>query len=455
MTISEIPYVLSGLPDKIPFSPQQDFLRMFDKGDEEGIFGPRYHIVEGWRLRGELDVPALRAALDDVVARHEALRTVLVRDPSAAYQTILSPSSPSFEVRDLHAEPDSRDLRTEEFVNEIESGELHIREVPALRAVLGRFDDRDAVLVLLAHHTAADAWSMQVVMRDLAAIYATRRGHDGPPLPEARQYQEHALEQSAKTPQSTVRAREFWREKLRDGRITALPTDRLRSQEPRFLTGWHRFLAGEDLGSALSDFATSMRSSQFMVLLAAYNLMLHDVTGATDIVVPTFTAGRGARMQDTVGSFFNMLPLRTDLAGCATFREVVTRTRATCLASYPQEIPLAQILGEVPELMMPAITDGLATCVFQVIQTPHIMERQRVGDVEYSNLWKRLLPQPLGSDIPDGSLWSLQIDPSGAIVGAVGYSSNIHDASSIRDFVARFDRALGEGVRNPDAPLHL
>lgn len=443
---------------KIPLSLQQEFLCLFDQGDETGPFGPRFHHVDGWRIRGALDVEALRLALADVVARHESLRTLVVRDAADRHQRVLAPSTPELLIADLsEVPPDERDHRAELLINEVESGTMSVRELPLLRAVLGRFDDRDAVLVLVAHHTAVDAWSVQLVMRDLAACYAVRRGYEVDELPAVQPYREYAIDQRANlSSAATARSCAYWRDKLRDARIVALPTDRLRSAAPDFSTSWHRYAIGADLRSATVRMARTTRSSPFMVLLSAFMMLVHDMTGATDIVMPTFTPGRGqARFLDTVGSFFNFLPLRTDINGCGSFHEVVERTRATCLQAYQHELTLAQILAEAPELMAPGAVDGLAPCVIQVVQTPFTMDRTVVGDLEYTTLWRRLLSQPVGSDIPDGMLWGLQLGPSDDILGDVAFSSNLYDEDTVVAMVSAFEQVLAGLLADPDAPLTL
>lgn len=443
---------------KIPLSLQQEFLCLFDQGDESGPFGPRFHHVDGWRIRGALDVDTLRRALADVVTRHEALRTLVVRDEADRHQRVLAPGTPELLVVDLsRVAADDREHRAQLLINEVEAGTMSVRELPLLRAVLGRFDEHDAVLVLVAHHTAVDAWSVQLVMRDLATCYAIRRGHDVPELPVAHPYREYAIEQRAGlAAETTARSLEYWRETLRDARIVALPTDRFRSAAPNFATSWHRYAIGADLRSDTVRLARATRSSPFMVLLSAFMMLVHEITGETDIVMPTFTPGRGqARFLDTVGSFFNFLPLRTDIGGAASFRDVVLRTRATCLASYQHELTLAQILSEAPELMAPGAVDGLAPCVIQVVQTPFMMAGTVVGDLEYTTLWRRLLSQPVGSDIPDGMLWGLQLGPSDDILGDVAFSSNLYDEDSVVAMVGSFQRVLARLLADPDAPLVL
>ncbi|MFJ9829546.1 condensation domain-containing protein [Streptomyces sp. NPDC101160] len=453
------PAVAAAPDEEVPLSVQQEFLCLWDKGDDMGPFGPRFHIVDGWRVRGPVDPALLRAALDDVVVRHEALRTTVVRDAEPRHQRILDPAPVPLEIRDLSgidpADTEARHLRCEELLNEIAADTIGVGRMPLLRAVLGRFDDEDAVLALIAHHTAVDAWSMQVILRDLAALYAVRAGDRGAAPEPAPQYREYARwQRSTEARKAEHAARAFWRDKLDGARALALPTDRTRTEAPDFSTSWHRFGWGERLREQVTQLAAESRSSAFIVLLAAFNVFLHRQTGDTDIVVPTFTPGRTqARFQDAVGSFFNFLPLRTDLSGCATFRDVLARTRETCLEAYTREIPLATVLEEAPELMERVAVDGLASCVFQVIQTPFTMAGERIGPLAYEAVRRKVLSQTVGSDIPDGTLLCLEISPTGELIGELGFSSNLYDVSTVRGLVAGFREVLSELVAAPDTVL--
>ncbi|WP_344935756.1 condensation domain-containing protein [Sphaerisporangium flaviroseum] len=441
--------------ERIPLSFNQEFLVMFDRGDGEGPFGSRYNIFYGWRLKGTIDLGTLQEALNDVVARHEALRTLIVADDEGRRQTILPPSPPQLSVRDLsQTPPGERDRRAGELLNEAEAGAYGVQELPLLRAVLGRFDDQDAVLVLIAHHTAVDEWSMRLLMRDLASFYATRRGFQVPELPEVHQYQEFARWQLQNlTGAGGDASREYWREKLQNARVSASVTDHRRSEGLPKTTGWHRFAIDQESTSAILKIARETRSSPFMILLSAYNVLLRDSLGSTDIVVPTFTSGRGqARFHNTVGSFFNFMPLRTDLTGCATFREVVERTRATCMEAYSHDIPFAQVMGEAPALMSPLAEDDRAVCAFQVFRSPFPTGRELAGDLEYTEIPRRL-SQSEGGDVPDGALWQLEIDSSGEILGTLGYNRNLFEESTFSTLASEFARVLREGITAPDAPL--
>ena len=140
-----------------------------------------------------VDLAVLQGALDDVVARHELLRTLVIRDADPPYQMVLPPCRVPLEVRDLPpVTGKSRDMVVQELILEAEAGSISAREVPLMKALLCKFDDRDSVLFLTVHHSVSDAWSLQVIFRDLGAFYAARRTGIPAELPQVRQYREYA-----------------------------------------------------------------------------------------------------------------------------------------------------------------------------------------------------------------------------------------------------------------------
>lgn len=444
--------------ERVPLSYNQEFLCVFDEGNEVGPFGPQYNIVYGWRVKGQVDPETLRQAMDLVVERHEALRTTVIRGEDK-YQLVHPPSPAKLEVRDLPGvDPADRDLRTEELLIELERGSYHVTDLPLFRAVLARYDDNDSVLVLIAHHTAVDGWAIHLAIRDLTHFYATLRGHELPPLPPTAQFREYVeWEQQRYTESAMTRSRDYWQENLAGTEMQSFATDWPKSAGREKHTAVERFQIDTDVVAAVLELAKETRSSAFMVMLAAYYVHVSRATGQTDLTIPTPASGRGqARFQETVGSFFNFLPLRTDLAGSGTFREVIKRTRGTCLRAYSNQIPFAQVMAASPALGRPFIADDLAVWPFQVFQFPYVMDREVVGDLELSEIRKRTLPQDAGADIPDGCLWTLDLNADGLeLVGGLQFNSNLYRRETIREIMSTFFRVLRETVLAPDAELTL
>src|SRR4051794_23710735 len=264
---------------------------------QPGAYGPRFIIAKSLRVTGALDVAALQGALDDVVARHEMLRTVVAHDARPPHQWVLPPSPVPLEVRDLPPAADgSRDATVQDLITEAERSSVPADEPPLLRAVLARFDDRDSVLSLISHHTACDGWSINVVARDLAARYAARTGRPAPELPEPRQYGDYAQWQLAGTVGPAAEANmAYWHRQPDDARIFALPTDRPVRQvhDSPYATCDVGIAAG--VVTAMGQLARSVHGSRLIVMLAAFNVLAHRISGTREPVVNTIVHGRNQR----------------------------------------------------------------------------------------------------------------------------------------------------------------
>jgi condensation enzyme len=439
--------------NRFPLSANLELFCIFDKGDDEGAFGPRHLVNLGWRVAGEIDVDALRGALDDVVERNEILRTEVVRGEEQ-FQRVLPASPAEVTVVDLPADdPRPRDERADEFVNQLDASELSGTRLPHIRAVVGRFDERDAVLVLVTHHMASDGWSMQVLIRELAAFYAERTGGSPANLPEAVQYREFsAWQQESLAAGEADRLRAHWRETLSDAQLSTVVMD----QPEGFTSGYaiRRFVWPAELSEATGRLAKELRASPFMVLTAAFDCLLHRLTGVTDVVSSTFTAGRGEpRFADTVGAFFNMVPLRTDLSGNPPFAEIVTRTRTTILEAFTHDLPFGQIVAEAPTLLKPYEAGNLAVPAFQVFQFPDAMDDTTVGGLTYTEVRRREMSWPEAADIPNGVMFMVDLLPSGEIAGHVKYNRTEFLESTADKWVADYREILTRAVADPTIKL--
>jgi condensation enzyme len=436
-------------------SLNQEFLCSLNHGDSAGALSQWYTITYGLRLRGSVDVGALSAALDDVVARHGILRTILHQDDDGWHQRLHPPGPVSLELRGLSpAGPADADRAAYALLDDVEAEPFSPRTVPLLRAVLGRLGADDHVLALMAHHIASDAWSMQVIITDLAACYAARAAARVPDQPAARQYRDFAAWQRASEKSWSARASGHWRDRLLGGRVHALPVDRVLPEGAADPYSVHRFVIGRELTEATAGLARSTRSSLFVVLLAAYNLLASQLTGESDLVVPTFTAGRNEpRFADVVGPLYNFLPIRTDLGGCASFADVIARTRASCLEAYASDIPFRLIQAQAGELMRPCGDEHLAVSAFEMLPPPAEAGLGRAGDLRYSELRSRQTSTPVGASTPKGMLWALDQLRSGELVGLVRFSRGRFDADTIARIARRYHQVLSASVAEPTAQL--
>jgi len=447
---------LTAEDGRYPLSANLEILCMFDKGDEQGALGPRHLMVTGWRVTGPVSEDRLSAALEAVVTRHEMLRTTLARGGADQYQEVQPPTLADVEVLDLPAGTGrSRDELAEEFVNQVEGTTLSFSKLPHIRAVLGRFDQADAVLVLVAHHAASDGWTMNILVRDLAACYAAIETGVPPQLPEPVQYRQFAAWQRQRlaSPQAD-RSRQYWQQKLHNAQISAIPMDMVPPPGQVSAYANHRFLLDAGLAAGAADLARARRCSTFMVLFAAFQAVLAKLTSVPDVVAPTMTSGRGDRkFADTVGAFFNLVPVRTDLSGCDSFTALVDQARSACLEAYSRELPFGDIAQQAPDLTRPYAAGNLAVITFQLFQFSGVMNGERVGSLEFSEIRRRTLSAQTSTDIPNGVLWTLDILPSGEIAGHIKFNKNEFLPATIIGIADEYRRILASALAAPGTSL--
>jgi hypothetical protein len=443
---------LAPEPQRYRLSFSQEWFVTLDHGGDSGAFGPRFLLVCAVRITGHVDLALLQGALDDVVARHELLRTLVVRDADPPYQEIYPPCQVPLEVKDLpSATGKSRDIVAQELIAEAEAGRISAQEVPTLRALLCRFDDRDSALILTVHHSVSDGWSLQVILRDLGAFYAARRSGLPAKLSEVRQYREYAEWQKASaTSTAEDGAPRYWQDKLRGAREFTIPNDHGHLDSYSSPYSLYNDTIDADVMSAASALATRARSTTFTVLLSAFYVLAHNITGATDLAIRAFTAGRSEeQFQDTMGLFINVLPFRTDLADCTSFRDILIRAKETFVDALAHELPVTVIEQTFPDFVKSR--ENLRTSQFIISETP-----TQLGDVVFPiaegarEVHQYLLEESRHHDIPTGLVWGLTPTPDGGLCSGVLFNPDEFDESTVAGWAAGLRQILTSAVRDPD-----
>lgn len=416
-------------PRTYPLSPNQQFLLMFDQGPSAGPFGPLYNIVSAHELRGDVDTEVLRRALAHVVERHEALRTVVVRGEEP-HQAVHAAGPARLDVVDLRGEdPAGLRERTEQVLIGLETSGRAADELPLLAATLVTHTAEQHVLALVVHHVAADEWAMQLLLRDVLAVYGDLVAGRGPAgaesVPQFGAYSERAAARAGGP--AAERAAEHWGSTLAEATITPLETTYARSEGRAKDTAWLRFTLDRETVRAVDDLAKRTRATPFIVLLAAYGRFVAERTGAQDPTVMTFSSGRSEpAVHETVGSFFTFLPLHLALAGTSSLEQAVVVTRGACLRAYQHERPFGEVLQVAPGLMAQAATDRGAICAFQVYR-PAFPDTGTLGGLGFAP-FVRSSTHPAGVDIPDGAMWHVDFPFSGDAEAPVrlGYNTNLY-----------------------------
>ncbi|MER6169537.1 amino acid adenylation domain-containing protein, partial [Streptomyces violaceorubidus] len=436
------PLTAQPRPDRVPLSSAQQGQWFLQK-----LEGPNatYNIPIALRLSGGLDTGALRAALGDLSARHESLRTLVEDTPTGARQVVQDQAAPVLSVVDT-----TEDALAEELGTAAARPFDLTRDLP-LRATVFRTAPDEHVLLLVLHHIAADEGSFGALIRDLTSAYASRAAGEAPdwaPLPV--QYADYTLWQQTllgdENDDTSVAARQLahWRETLAGLPLELeLPTDRPRPAVPTREGDWVSFAIPAELRDAVEALAREHQCTPFMVVQAALAVLLHRLGAGTDIPIGTPVAGRtDDALDDLIGFFANTLVLRTDLSGNPTFADLLNRVRETDLAAYAhQDIPFERLVHDLnPE------RSASRHPLFQtVLNWTDEKERRALLD---------RLDMPGLTVAPERARtgtakFDLVFHLSGLSGGEVEYSVDLFDRGSVEVLVARFVRVLEAVVGEP------
>ncbi|MEU5980021.1 amino acid adenylation domain-containing protein [Streptomyces sp. NPDC047315] len=436
-------------PENLPLSFAQQRLWFLHK-----LEGPSatYNMPLGLRLSGDVDLEALRAALHDVVVRHEALRTVFPDVDGHPRQQVIDADAldVGWQVRQVTDDTLGDALSTAAGHAFALDAELPVR---AWVFVTG---PTECVLLVLLHHIAADGWSLGPLARDLMTAYGARRQDAAPQWPAlAAQYADYTLWQrellGEEDDPGSVFARQitYWTEQLTGlPEHLGLPTDRPRPAVASYRGGHLHVELDAALHQQLTDLAHRLGATVFMVLHAGMAALLTRLGAGTDIPLGSPIAGRtDDALGDLVGFFVNTLVLRTDTSGDPSFTELVDRVRETSLAAYAhQDVPFEYLV----ELLNPQ-RSAAHHPLFQVMLALH-----NVPAAEFDLPDARVSGEPVTMDVSRVDL-ALSLaerhDAAGrpdGITGMAEYSADLFDQDTVDVLVARWTRLLRAVAVAPD-----
>ena len=436
-------------PERLPLSFAQQRLWFLEQFHGPGT---AYNLPFAWRMRGQVDAGALAAALGDVVARHESLRTVFAIDDGEPYQHIIPAGEATVPV--TVATASHADLGG--LIEAAARHEFDLTTELPVRAWLFSLADDEHALVLLCHHIASDGWSMQVLMADLGTAYAARRDGRQPDWSDLPvQYADYALWQRELLGRDATDGGvlagqiEYWRRALAGlPDELALPYDRPRPAELSQRGGMVRWqLADAGLHAALAGLAREHQATMFMVLHAGLAALLSRMGAGTDVPLGAPAAGRTDEvMHDLVGFFVNTLVLRADLAGDPSFAELLGRVRETVLAAQArQDVPFEHLV----EVLNPARSPSRHP-LFQVM-----IADEDVGAIDWRLPGLEVQDEP----VPDvAAKFDLTLgfrqdhDAGGAPAGisaSFEYAGDLFDQATVRALAGRLTWLLRQAADHP------
>ncbi|MFK0224788.1 amino acid adenylation domain-containing protein [Streptomyces sp. NPDC090303] len=430
-----------------PLSSGQERLWFMDQ------FAPgstAYTLAPARRLRGPLDRAALDAALTDVVARHESLRmTFRTTEAGTAEVTIAEPAPFTAQHLDATADPDPRARATAEL-GALIARPFDLQAGPLLRALVVRIAEDDHVLALVMHHIICDGWSIDLLHREIDTRYA-HHAHGTPgELPTLDvQFGDYAAWQRDRLESGRLAAsRAYWRGELDGVPALELPSDRPRPTLLTFDGAATEFRWSAALLRRIGEVARDHGASPYMVLMAAYQALLGRHAGQRDFAVGTAVAGRLHReLENVVGAFVTMLPIRARLAPGLGFGQLVDRVRETTLDAYAhQEVPFEQMVGDLA-----VERDVSRAAVFQTT-----FAFQNYGDPAAGPTPGRADSEGFGYEATtthaDLALY-MREEADGGLYGLFTYRTDLFDADTVERLAERFELLTEAGVADPDLPV--
>ncbi|HEX8186181.1 MAG TPA: amino acid adenylation domain-containing protein, partial [Blastocatellia bacterium] len=347
-TISRIPKREGAGPAPLSFAQQRLwFFDQFEPGS------PAYNLASSVLLAGDLNAVALEQALNEVVRRHEALRTTFHFKDGSPVQVIATSYVFALRIIDLSGTIDpERDKRVNEIAEEEAEQQFDLTRGPLLKATLIRLRSDEHVLVLAMHHIVSDAWSVGVLVRELVILYESFCKGRRPSLPDLPiQYADFACWQRQWLQGEVLEKQlSYWRQQLGGSLpVLELPTDRPRPAMQSFNGASTPFELSRSLTDSLRDLSKREGATLFMVMLAAYKVLLYRYTGQVDLIVGTPIANRNrAEIEDLIGFFTNTLVMRTDVSGNPSFIGLLNRIRAAALGAYShQDLPFEYLVEQL------------------------------------------------------------------------------------------------------------
>ena len=411
---------------------------------------PAYNIPAAVRLKGALNVAVLEQTFQEIIKRHEALRTTFNSVEGRPAQVIISSFNftlPIVNLRELsQAEREAEAMR---LAAEEARQPFDLKKWPLLRVTLLHLDETEYLLLVTVHHIVADGWSMGVLVREVAALYEAFCSGKPSPLPELSvQYADYAVWQINWLQGQVLEAKlADWKQQL--GQI--LPPLQLPAKQPRSAVYSDRseiqeFQLDWQVSQALNALSRQQNVTLFMTLLAALQTLLYRYTNQEDIVVGTDLANRTqVETEALIGFFVNILVLRTDMRGNPTFRQLLDRVREVTLKAYThQDLPFDKLVEELrPDRTLNQ------TPLFQVL---FVMQNAPMPTLEMAGL--TLMPVAIDSGTAKFDLALFVSETETGIVGSWKYNYDLFDRETIAQMSNRFETLLGSIVAQPDSRLN-
>jgi hypothetical protein len=417
---------------------------------------PFYNVSTALCLTGSLNLIALKQTFNEIVQRHESLRTTFAMFEGELVQIIAPIFTVSFTTIDLqNISPTQQETAVLQLATEAAQSPFDLATGPLFKVTLLQLSETEHILLLNLHHIVADGWSIGVLIRELGTLYTAFVKNERSPLAALPlQYADFA-EWQHQYLQGEVLATQlaYWRQQLSGITAIDLPTDRQRPAVPSYRGAKESIALSPALSEELKSLSQQEGATLFITLLAAFQILLYRYTGQPDIAVGTPIANRNrSEIEALIGFFVNSLVLRADLSGNPTFLELLHRVKNVAMTAYAyQDLPFEKLVEELhPDRELSR--NPLFQISFSLQNTP-------VAALELPGIAFRAIPYGIATlhDFDSGSakldlecnLW----EDAGSIHGQFVYSTDLFDHATIARMAGHFQTLLSAIVANPKQRL--
>lgn len=416
-----------------------------------------YNLPSALRIRGDIDVESLERTLNEIIRRHESLRTVFAMENEIPVQ-IIRPDYPlRIEIIDLRdLPPEGQEAEASRLTAEEAGKPFDLSQGPLFRVSLLRLGNNTNILMYTMHHIISDTWSLELFYKEFSIIEAAFSRGEPSPLPDPPlQYGDFALWQR-NWMQGEVLEKQlsYWRELLSgELPILELPVDKQRPAISTYRGKIKSLGIPEALVTDLVRLNRESRCSMFMGLLSIFNVLLYRYCGQEDILVGAPIANRNRpEVEEMIGFFANTLVFRTDLSGNPTFRELLTRVRRVTSGAYDnQDIPFEKLVEEFqPDRYMSQ------TPLFQVMFVLQNVPPQEKEDLSNSTSKGTAISAsnvPVHTGASKFDLWLTITEIGNMLTGSLEYSTDIFEDQSVSRLIGHLLRLVESAVKDPDRPI--
>jgi hypothetical protein len=430
-----------------PLSHDQERLWAIDR-EEPG--NTAYNIYTASRLRGPLNVAVMERAINEIIRRHEILRTTFAAVDGRPVMVIAEELKVTLQVDDLTPLPEGdREREAVRRVNHEAGRPFDLARGPLVRVGLLRLTADAHVLHMTMHHTITDRWSAAIIEQELGVLYDAFMKGEPSPLPEATiQFADFAAWQREWLQGEELESQlSYWRDKLAGAPLVLnLPADHPRPAAQTFRGARERVLLRPDLLAALKAMSRREGATMFMTALAAYNLLLYRWSGQRDILVGLTVSNRERpESVGMIGYLLNMVALRTELSGEMSFRSLLKQVREAALGAFAhQDLPLGLLIKELkPE------PDRARNPIFQVsyiyLDFPELSTMSELG----------LSATPVAADNASSrfDLTLALTERSSGLETLFEYNTDLFEAATVRRMLERYEAILEAAVKDPGLPI--